>query len=277
MVLEISIWDFDGTVTKPDAAGSERYVKAHQAGLASMLDMSPEWLAEQYTLARSEVVEDPNKYGWEVGGYLVAPALVDICVEAQVCAQIILKALDHDVRAWAPKLEQLFHDNYLLANAPIRPEFLETIEAQRDQGAHCYIVTSSDTTKVQGRISQLGERAAWLVDRVHGHAKKHIVTPGDPGHMDTHMQFPGLDRPVLLHKGHYHRVLQSILDRHNADWSNLTMTGDVAELDLAVPVTLGARGILVNSPSTPNYERAWANGPRPVRLINDLREALSRN
>jgi hypothetical protein len=48
--------------------------------------------------------------------------------------------------------------------------------------------------------------------------------------------------------------------------------GDIFELDLAMPLALGARIGLVSSAQTPPYERAFVAAHPRGRVIDDLRE-----
>jgi hypothetical protein len=48
--------------------------------------------------------------------------------------------------------------------------------------------------------------------------------------------------------------------------------GDIFELDLAMPLSLGARVGLVNSERTPAYERAFVKAHPRAQLIEDLSE-----
>jgi hypothetical protein len=57
-----------------------------------------------------------------------------------------------------------------------------------------------------------------------------------------------------------------------SSWSELVVIGDIFELDLAMPLALGARVGLVTSPRTPAYERAYVTAHPRAKLIEDLAE-----
>ena len=80
---------------------------------------------------------------------------------------------------------------------------------------------------------------------------------------------PGLARPVLLRRREYHAILRGLLDDAGATFADLVVVGDIFELDLAMPLALGARVGLVASAHTPAYECAFVEPPRG-RLIDDL-------
>jgi hypothetical protein len=81
---------------------------------------------------------------------------------------------------------------------------------------------------------------------------------------------PGLDRPVLLRRRPYHDQLRAILDEAQATYADLCVVGDIFELDLAMPLALGARVGLVASAKTPSYERAFVAAHPRATVIEDL-------
>jgi hypothetical protein len=82
------------------------------------------------------------------------------------------------------------------------------------------------------------------------------------------LALPGLARPVLLRRRAYHDILASVLG--GAPFSELVVVGDIFELDLAMPLALGARVALVASSRTPAYERAYVMAHPRAILIEDL-------
>jgi hypothetical protein len=133
-------------------------------------------------------------------------------------------------------------------------------------------VTNSDTHAVAGKIAALDREVsgvAWLTSRVRGYARKFdvddswTVAPAE-------MTIPGLDRPVLLRRREYHDILRAVLDDANATFADLVVVGDIFELDLAMPLALGARVGLVTSARTPAYERAFVEAHPRATLLEDL-------
>lgn len=271
--MPVVVFDFDGTATIPVPGGDEAFLLAHQTGFAKHVGMTVEWAAEQYASARRMIAADPNTYGWQVGGRLVAPALVDAFVEAQVCAQVVLKDMGEDPERWRGRLDTLYQDNYGTLVTAFRPEFLPTLSSLRARGVASYIVSNSNPVKVRERLEGLGEEGAWVHGVVHGFAQKYIVTSG-PGLVPEWMNFPGLDRKVWLRKEAYYNVLLGILGSHGAQWEDLVVVGDIAELDLTMPVELGAQGYLVLGQNTPAYEKRWAEWHPRVQCIDRLDQVL---
>jgi hypothetical protein len=106
---------------------------------------------------------------------------------------------------------------------------------------------------------------------VRGHARKFDVDDEWTG-ADAELALPGLERPVLLRRRAYHDILKAILDEAGATFFDLVVVGDIFELDLAMPLALGARVGLVASPKTPPYERAFVDAHACGRVIEDLTE-----
>jgi hypothetical protein len=166
----------------------------------------------------------------------------------------------------------LYKYNYAktLGHPVFRPgagEMLKSLD-----GTRTWIVTNSDTHAVAGKVAALDRVApgvAWLTSRVRGFARKFDVddswtaAPGE-------MTIPGLERNVLLRRKNYHDILREVLVEAGSSFEELVVVGDIFELDLAMPLALGARVGLVASPRTPAYERAFVTAHPRAKLIEDL-------
>ncbi|MGH9887329.1 MAG: HAD hydrolase-like protein, partial [bacterium] len=153
-----------------------------------------------------------------------------------------------------------------------RPGAAEALRGLR--GTPTWIVTNSDTATVAEKLAALDRESpgvAWLTTRVRGHARKFDVDDGWAGAPES-LAVPGLDRPVLLRRRHYHAILEAVLEEAGAGIADLIVIGDIFELDLAMPLALGARVGLVASSHTPAYERAFVAGHARGHVIEDLRE-----
>ncbi|MEJ7602974.1 MAG: hypothetical protein WKG01_34120, partial [Kofleriaceae bacterium] len=125
-----------------------------------------------------------------------------------------------------------------------------------------YVVTNSDTHAVAGKIAALDHASPGVIQltsRVRGHARKFDVDDTWTG-IDAELALPGLDRPVLLRRRMYHDILAEVLATSGATFADLIVVGDIFELDLAMPLALGARVGLVVSSHTPS-----SNGRRRIR------------
>jgi hypothetical protein len=104
------------------------------------------------------------------------------------------------------------------------------------------------------------------VNRVHGTAKKYYLDD-DFDLVPESMELKGLPRPVLLRRQKYYAVLELLLRDESMDWSQLVVVGDIFELDLSLPLALGARVGLLSNPFTPTYEKDFLEGhPRGAVL-----------
>ena len=137
-----------------------------------------------------------------------------------------------------------------------------------------FVVTNSDTHAVAGKIAALDHEAPGVIQltsRVRGHARKFDVDDAWDG-IDAEMALPGLARPVLLRRRLYHDILKSVVESVGATFADLVVVGDIFELDLAMPLALGARVGLVVSSHTPAYERAFVSTHPRGRVIDHLSE-----
>ena len=70
----------------------------------------------------------------------------------------------------------------------------------------------------------------------------------------------------------YHDIIKEILDGAGATFADLVVIGDIFELDLAMPLALGARVGLVATDRTPPYERAFVEAHPRARIIDHVGE-----
>ena len=112
---------------------------------------------------------------------------------------------------------------------------------------------------------------AKLTSRVHGFAKKFDLEPAWEG-APAELEIPGLGRPVLLRRRTYHDMLAKVLAEAGSTFEELTVVGDIFELDLALPLALGAKIGLVRGPRTPQYELDFVRSHERGRVIEDLSE-----
>ena len=141
-------------------------------------------------------------------------------------------------------------------------------------GHEVWIVTNSDTHAVAGKVAALDRSipgVAWLTSRVRGMARKFDVDDAWSG-VAAELAVPGLARPVLLRRRAYHDILQTIVHDAGATFAELVVVGDIFELDLAMPLALGARVGLVSSARTPPYERGFVEAHPRAQMIEDLAE-----
>ena len=237
---------------------------------------------DKEVLAIAEEVEAalaaaPADYPFLWMGRAVAPATVDPYLRMVPIAHRILDKFD----AMPSAVDRgrllgsvLYKYNY--AKTLGRPVFRDGAgPVLRDLAAtQTFVVTNSDTHAVAGKIAQLDHEAPGVIQlttRVRGQARKFDVDDSWTG-VDAEMDLPGLARPVLLRRRLYHDILKSVVESAGATFAELVVVGDIFELDLAMPLALGARVGLVVSSHTPAYERAFVSTHPRGRVIEHLSE-----
>ncbi|OGL72212.1 hypothetical protein A3D69_01120 [Candidatus Uhrbacteria bacterium RIFCSPHIGHO2_02_FULL_54_11] len=157
-----------------------------------------------------------------------------------------------------------------------------------------WVVTNSATEPVERKVRDLGVQTlrdagitnisntmnpmGWLKGRVVGNAKKYANDPDwKTERVPAEMQIPGLDRPILLRRRLYFETLNRLRREADVKWPDITVVGDIFELDLALPLHRGARVVLMANEHTPDYEvRYLKEHPNAsvVRSIPELRTFL---
>jgi hypothetical protein len=274
----VLVLDFDGTMTDAEAEGRP-FRDGYLDDLAALTGR-PAGDPEIFAIAEeveAELAHAPASHPFLWMGRAVAPATVDPYLRMVPIAHRILDRFD----AIPGPTDRgrllgsvLYKYNY--AKTLGRPVFRtgagDVLRALG--GSDAWIVTNSDTHAVAGKVAALDREApgvAWLTSRVRGHARKFDVDDTWTG-VESELTVPGLDRPVLLRRRMYHDILKAILDASGATFADLVVIGDIFELDLAMPLSLGARVGLVASDRTPAYEREFVEAHPRARLINDLSE-----
>ena len=272
------ILDFDGTLTDAGAEGAPFQV-GYLEDLATLCGAD---LAEVQALAagfEEEMLADKDRYGWIFLGHIVAPASVDPYLRIMPVARKILDRFGaFQSEADRSRLLDgiLYKYNYRKSAVAFRPgarEFLASLP--RDSS---WVVTNSATDPVRDKVrhlSRLGEDPSeldWLVERVHGFGKKYVIDPDFDAVPET-MELPGLSRPVLLRRRRYHDLLDGLRQSIGAAWSDVTVIGDIFELDLALPFRMGARVALMVNEFTPAYESAFLDAHPRGALLYSMEEA----
>jgi hypothetical protein len=271
------VLDFDGTLTDAEEEGRP-FRDGYLEDIATLCGGE---LNEVHRLADefgAEIMANLGTYGWNYMGHVVAPASVDPYLRIMPVAR---KILDH-YGAIASETDRsrlldgiLYKYNYRKSAIAFRDGAYEFLSGRA--GTATWVVTNSATKPVQDKVSGLAEAGGtpgsldWLVDRVFGFGKKYVLDMAWDAVPES-MQIDGLKRPVYLRRHKYFEVLDRLRQEAGVDWDGVTVVGDIFELDLALPLHLGARvGLMVNE-FTPTYEKAWlAEHPRAA-LLGSLAE-----
>jgi len=276
--VTVLVLDFDGTMTDAEAEGRP-FRDGYLEDLCTLVGRAPndpdvQAIAEE---VEAELAEEPASHPFLWMGRAVAPATVDPYLRMVPIAHRVLDrfgAMPGAVDRGRLLGGVLYKYNYAktLGHPVFRTGAGEVLRALG--GRNAWIVTNSDTHAVAGKVAALDREApgvAWLTSRVRGQARKFDVDDSWTG-CDAELDVPELDRPVLLRRRAYHDILRAILDDAGATFSELVVIGDIFELDLAMPLALGARVGLVASARTPAYERAFVESHPRGRVIEDLSE-----
>ncbi len=272
------VLDFDGTMTDAEAEGRP-FRDGYLEDLALLVgrpgdDTQVREIAEE---VEAELLSTPASHPFMWMGRPVAPATVDPYLRMVPIAHRILDQFN----AFPGSEDRgrllgsvLYKYNYAktLGHPVFRPGAGAMLTSLA--GTKTWIVTNSDTHAVAGKVAALDREApgvAWLTSRVRGFARKFDVDDGWTG-APGEMVIPGLNRSVLLRRRSYFEILQQIVTEAESSFDELVVVGDIFELDLAMPLALGARVGLVSSVRTPDYEKAFVTAHPRAKLIEDLGE-----
>lgn len=276
--MTVLVLDFDGTMTDAEAEGRP-FRDGYLEDLCALVGRplrDPEVLAIAADV-EAELARAPEAHPFLWLGRAVAPATVDPYLRMVPIANRILDRFDAipDPQLRGRLLANvLYKYNYAktLGNPVFRSCAGQVLQALRGQPV--WIVTNSDTHAVAAKLAALDRDApgvAWLAERVRGGARKFDIDDAWTAAPEA-LTVAGLDRPVLLRRRHYHAILRTLLDQEGAGFADLVVVGDIFELDLALPLALGARVGLVSSARMPGYERRFVATQPRARLLEDLRE-----
>ena len=269
---KVLVLDFDGTMTDAEKEGGP-YRRGYLEDLSTLSGLSLDEVLTLATQFDTEVAKNPHEYGWQFNGQIVAPAVVDPYLRMMPVARKIFdysqtflntndrtRILDGILYKYNyPKTLNCFREG---AGA-----VLESLERSAT-----YVVTNSHTEPVRNKLKSLGRSDAqncsleWLLERVHGSAKKYVIDNAFT-EVPERMELKGLPRPILLRRAKYYQVLAQILANEKARFEDLVVVGDIFELDLSLPFALGARVGLLANDFTPEYEKSFLDShPRGAVL-----------
>ncbi len=277
MRFDCIILDFDGTFTEVDKE-AQPFVATYKRATAELLGRS---IDDAWTAAEQRILAQPDSYGWEYEGSIVAPSHADPYIFTTATAQLVFDTLgvlaDRDERAQA--MQQLFQTSYPQALVVFRPEAREVVEAILDAGTCVYVVTNSSGAAVSGKIDSLAPRGREKLT-IHGDAKKYVLCDPDPldavfNAVPAETTIEGLARPVFLRRGRYYEALRTILTENGTTPDRTLVCGDIFELDLALPAAIGMHVHLVTREGTRAYERDAASVSRGGHSA-DLKAMLKR-
>lgn len=259
MSVECIVLDFDGTFTLVDREA----VPFVEGFLADLRDLVGHDVQSRWDETVQRVKADPDRYGWEYEGRIVAPSHADPYILATTVGQLLLAEAGIASRAErTEKLQTLYQRNYPKALTVFRPDARMVIETLLKASVPIFVVTNSRTEHVEAKLDELAPRGRAQIT-VRGDAQKFVLTAPEVvddawGRVPAQRELAGLSRPIYLQRGAYYEQLRQIWRETGTDAAGTLVCGDIFELDLALPSELGARVHLVARPDTPEYERRAA-------------------
>lgn len=262
------ILDFDGTLTDTEAESVP-----FRAGYLEDLALLTGWeLARVHeAAARHEAAMDQDpRQEWTLRGRYLPSARGDPYLRIGPVSRKILDEAgmflaEPDRTRLLDRI--LFRNNYRLSSGVFRAGAVSLLrELGTRPGLETRIVTNSETEAVRRRLDNLDRAEGgvrWILGRIHGSAGKFAIDE----HFDAvpeALELPGLDRPLPLRQARYHALLDGIRGELGLAWDQVVVVGDLFELDLVLPLYLGARVALMPRGEAPAWARAWleAHGGR---------------
>ena len=266
-MARLVVLDFDGTMTDAETEGAP-FRDGYLEDLALLCGRPLDEVRALAATFEAEVARNPDAHGWVFNGHIVAPAIVDPYLRIMPVARKVFDAFcvfssEADRTRLCDAI--LYKYNYQKTRTAFRAGARKALMAL--SGTPTFVVTNSHTDAVRQKVSQLG--ADWLVERVFGRAQKYAVDPLFDA-VPERLALAGLSRPVLLRRRAYHDVLDRLRQEAGAAWSDVLVVGDIFELDLSLPLSLGARVGLVVNDFTPAYEREFVAAHERGALVTSL-------
>lgn len=245
MSLRHVVFDFDGTCTRVEdvaKAYEERCIEIFTKEVAP--DSEP---ALRKALDRVRAAS-PGA-GWMLGGAPAAPAAADPYIMFGEAMRIVQREL-HIPRAKIPDtIHARANDE---CEAPWRAEVGAVLAAFHAKDITIHFVSNSSTKKIEGRLDALlgADTALRKSIRVLGDAGKFVIREIEDESVTRSMVtwFQSLapsaglveGRPLYLRRGGYFEALCKVWNQENHAAQTL-VCGDIFELDLAMPIALGAQ------------------------------------
>jgi FMN phosphatase YigB (HAD superfamily) len=279
MSIQCIVLDFDGTFSDVEAEAAP-FLPLYRRDVFDLLGRSA---AAAWEREEERIRAEPGRFGWEYRGTIVAPANADPFLRSTVVAQNLCELFgvleNRELRS--ELLDAIYRRNYVHTQPVLRPEARTVIEGLVALGLPIYVVTNAATAAVQKKLRLSAPEAAERLTVI-GDARKFEVR--EPRSADarfdglpSELEVPGLRRGVQLRRGAYFEAFARIWEETGAAPAETLVCGDIFELDLAMPLALGAHVHLVTRPDTPEYEQAFLRSQAPRGGVSgDLGALLQR-
>lgn len=233
MSIECILLDFDGTFTRVDDEAAP-FVRGFREELERHVGTE---LAASWDRVVQDVLSEPDRFGWEHEGRIVAPAHADPYVLATTVGQVLLERAGVTERAQrAEILEGLYASNYPKSDIVFRSDAKRVVEAVLSTSRPVYVITNSKTEHVEEKLRKLAPRGGeHLV--VRGDAKKFVIAEPERAPKEEwaerwaalpeSVHVAGLSRPVYLRRGHYFDAIRKVLEETGVSPERAIVCGDI--------------------------------------------------
>lgn len=271
MSCTFRVIDLDGTLTDPVKSRAS-FEAQFVSGVAQLLHLSTEEVTAFVHTHESSL--RPEHDAWVRDGYAVSSAGADPYLRlSHLARQLITQRLG----VMNTESDAMLHSIFRRSYAQAEPVFREGIDELVAWMLACpaAIVTNSDPVVVRDKLLRL-TRGPELVSRLRGHAQKYLITPDELSWLPVSMVVPGLSREVLVRRGQYFRAVQQARGLPEArNMNGVVVIGDNLELDLMLPLLLGAWVILMVHEYTSHHEQDFVRLHPRGFLATSLREAIT--
>lgn len=269
---QLLILDFDGTLTEGEKESAEVTRRLKEA------TRERAWLDQQeftklFEAQMQKMRESPEEHGWKYREHFTAASGVDLLGEVRCACELMLEvtgAVPSPVER-SNFFTEAFRQLTRYKEPIFKPEAWDTLLAIAETRIPHHIVSSSPPESVVERLRVLDNERGMLnalIDGVCGEARKYVIDPEFTKLEQHALTLPGLKRPMHLRRPHYYRVLDDLRQRYNTTWSEMVVVGDIFEMDLVLPFSLGATVAIMDSHRVPQYERDFANAHHPrIRIL----------
>jgi phosphoglycolate phosphatase-like HAD superfamily hydrolase len=278
MAINTVVCDFDGTLTDSERSLGDFFPTYHGAFAEELGFLDNGKYLQALRITQDELRQDPNA-GWVRDGYVVAPINSDPFAFNTASHLALLKDIasgrwDRDLfptltplteKRWGSITNECHLAAYKKKKIVFRPGSKEFVETLLGSGYNVSIVSNSGTADIEKALLENGFPEIPVV----GMAKKYDVDSSFDSVPES-LNVPGLTRPVLLRRGLYNGVLESICPNS----SKGVVVADNFELDLALPLHLGFAGVLTNTPAAAEHEKEYVSGHPRGTYASNFEEGL---
>ena len=284
MPLRHVVFDFDGTCTRVEDVAT-----SYEERCLVLLEQAVrrDDLERPFRDAMQRVRASSPRAGWTMGGLPSAPAAADPYIMVGEAIRLVLAELSI---ARNEAVDRIHHQANDECEAPWREEVARVLGAFHERGVSIHFVSNSLTGKIAGRLDALlgADTPLRRAVGVLGDARKFVVRELESPAVSATLRarFERLPesagdiegRPIYLRRGGYFEALSTLWHQEERAADTLVV-GDIFELDLALPIALGAQVHLVRRElpyPTYRYEIEAVNALGPRGSFGSLADVLTR-